>query len=136
MIRALDITNSALVAQRVRMDVIAGNLANAFVTSQADGTIEPFRRRVVTFTTGDGAGGAGVRVSAVKADPSEFRLVHDPGHPHAVSDGPLAGYVRYPNVSVTMEYVDALEASRAYETNVAMMSVTRSMLNRAIELFA
>ncbi len=136
MIRALDVTNSALVAQRVRMDVIAGNMANAFVTAQEDGRIEPYRRRVVTFTSGDGQGGPGVHVNEVKTDPSEFRLVYDPGHPHAVSEGPLAGYVRYPNVSMTMEYVDALEASRAYEMNVAMMGVTRSMLNRTIELFA
>lgn len=136
MIRALDVTNSALVAQRVRMDVIAGNMANAFVTAQEDGRIEPYRRRVVTFTSGDGQGGPGVHVNEVKTDPSEFRLVYDPGHPHAVSEGPLAGYVRYPNVSMTMEYVDALEASRAYEMNVAMMGVTRAMLNRTIELFA
>lgn len=136
MIRALDVTRSALVAQRVRMDVIAGNMANAFVTAQDDGKIEPYRRRVVMFTNGDPAGGPGVHVSEVREDQSPFRMVYDPGHPHAVQSGPTAGYVSYPNVSVTMEYIDAIEAGRAYEANVAMMNVTRGMLQRAIQLFA
>lgn len=136
MIRALDITKSALVAQRVRMDVIAGNMANAFVTAQEDGTPIPFRRRVVTFTQGDAHGGPGVHVSGVNEDQSPFRLVHDPGHPQAAKDGATKGYVRYPNVSVTMEYIDAIEAGRAYDANVAMMNITRGMMQRAIQLFA
>lgn len=136
MIRALDITRSALVAQRVRMDVIAGNMANAFATAQDDGRAIPFRRRVVTFTSGDENGGPGVHVSEVREDQSPFRMVYDPGHPHAAQSGPTEGYVSYPNVSVTMEYIDAIEAGRAYEANVAMMNVTRGMLQRAIQLFA
>ena len=60
MIGTFDITASALVAQRTRLDVIAGNLANAEVTQQEDGTIRPYRRRFVTFMSGDGAGGPGV----------------------------------------------------------------------------
>lgn len=136
MIRALDVTKSALVAQRIRMDVIAGNMANAFATQQEDGTIEPFRRRIVSFMSGDGSGGAGVHVSDVRQDPSPPRLAYDPGHPHAAKDGPQKGYVRYPNVSMTMEYIDAVEAGRAYEANVAMMNVTKAMLQKAIQLFA
>lgn len=136
MIRALDATRSALVAQRVRMDVIAGNMANAFVTAQEDGKIEPYRRRVVMFTSGDGTGGPGVHVNEVREDHSPFRMVYDPGHPHAALDGPTAGYVSYPNVSLTMEYIDAIEAGRAYEANIAMMNVTRGMLQQAIQLFA
>ncbi|MBI5863241.1 MAG: flagellar basal body rod protein FlgC [Planctomycetes bacterium] len=136
MIRALDATRSALVAERVRMDVIAGNIANAFATSQADGKIEPYKRRVVTFASGDGRGGPGVRVQKVSEDQSPARLVFDPGHPHAAREGPTRGYVRYPNVSVTMEYIDAIEAGRAYEANIAMMNVTRGMVQRAIQLLA
>lgn len=137
MIRALDISKSALLAQRIRMDVIAGNMANAFTTRQDDGTIEPYRRRVVTFARGDAdGGGPGVHVADVLHDPSEFRLAYDPGHPDAIREGQYAGYVRYPNVNLTMEYVNAMEASRAYEANIAVMTVTRSMLTQTIELFA
>lgn len=133
----LDISGSALTAQRIRMDVIAGNIANAFTTARDDGAIEPYRRRVVTFAEGGPAGEAGgVHVAEMFEDPAEGRLAYEPEHPHAIADGPLAGYVRYPNVSLTMEYVDALEASRAYEANVAVLNVTRTMLNQSIELLA
>lgn len=136
MIRALDTTRSALVAQRVRMDVIAGNLANAFSTAQADGKIEPYRRRIAEFVTGDSQGGPGVRIKEIREDSSAFRLVHDPGHPHAIQDGPQKGYVQYPNVNITLEYVDAMQAARAYEANLAIMNVTRGMVQRATQLFA
>jgi flagellar basal-body rod protein FlgC len=132
MIEALDISSSALIAQRTRMDVIAGNIANAFTTQQEDGTIRPYRRRYVTFSTGRPGGGAGVRVTEIREHPSPFQLVHDPGHPHANADG----YVAYPNVSTTKEYIDAMLAARAYEANVAMMKVGRDMMKRAIQLFA
>lgn len=132
MIRALDISSSALTAQRIRMDVIAGNIANAEVTRQADGTRQPFRRRYVTFQTGDGRGGAGVHVHEVRADPSPFRQKHDPGH----VDADARGYVQLPNVSITMEYVDALAASRAYEANAGMLNVTRAMIQQALRLLA
>lgn len=137
MIRALDISQSALVAQRVRLDVIAGNIANAFSTAQEDGTVEPYRRRYVTFSAGAAeGGGAGVHVDAVELDPSPFPLRYDPGHPHAYKEGPQRGYVQFPNVNLMLEYVDALEASRAYEANLGMMNVTRDMTRQAIQLFA
>ena len=137
MIRALDVTSSALVAQRTRLNVIAGNMANGFTTAQEDGTIRPYRRRVVTFAPGQAAGGGpGVHVAEILEDPSEFQWRYDPGHPHALRDGPMAGYVQYPNVNLTMEYVDAMEAARAYEANVAVMNVTKTMVRQAIQLFA
>lgn len=136
MIGSLDISASALNAQRTRLDVLAGNIANAFTTAQEDGTIEPFRRRVVTFARGRDDGGPGVRVAEVFEDPAEFRLVRDPGHPHAIIEGPLAGYVRYPNVNLTMEYVDAMAATRAYEANLAMMNLSKAMIQRTVQLLA
>jgi flagellar basal-body rod protein FlgC len=137
MIRALDITSSALVAQRTRLNVIAGNMANAFTTEQEDGTIEPYRRRCVSFAPGQPSGsGPGVHVTEIYEDPSEFEWRYDPGHPHALKVGPRAGYVQYPNVNLTMEYVDAMEASRAYEANIAVMNVSKTMVQQAIQLFA
>lgn len=137
MINALDINASALVAQRTRLNVISGNIANADATIQEDGVNEPYRRRIVTFAAGRAnEAGPGVHVDEVLEDPSEFRLVPDPGHPHAIQDGPRKGMVRYPNVSTTMEYIDAIEASRAYEANLAMMNLSRGMIQQTIQLFA
>ncbi len=136
MIGALDISGSALTAQRTRLDILAGNIANAFTTGQDDGTIDPFRRRIVTFESGRSDGGPGVRVAEVREDPSEPRLVWDPGHPHALREGPRAGYVQYPNVNLSMEYIDALEATRAYEANLAMMNLSRDMIRQAIQVLA
>lgn len=136
MIGAMDISASALQAQRTRLDVIAGNIANAFVTGREDGAAEPYRRRVATFATGDAQGGPGVHVAEVGLDESPFALRWDPGHPHAIREGPQAGYVQFPNVSVTMEYIDALEASRAYEANLAMLSVSRNLVQQSLQLFA
>jgi flagellar basal-body rod protein FlgC len=141
MIQALDIASSALVAQRTRLNVIADNIANAFTTAQEDGTIRPYRRRCVTFAPGRAgdAGGLrepGVHVAEIFEYPSEFRWRYDPGHPHALKAGPRAGYVQYPNVNLSMEYVDALEAARSYEANLAVMNVTKTMVQQSIQLFA
>lgn len=136
MFDTLETSASALVAQRTRMDIIAGNLANAYSSASEADTGEPFRRRIVTFAPSSPNGGAGVHVESIERDPAEFRMVHDPAHPHALRDGEWAGYVRYPNVSTTLEYADALMASRAYEANISMMNVTRGMLQRSIELLA
>lgn len=131
MMQALDISTSAIVAQRTRLDVVAGNIANAQVTRQEDGSLEPYRRRFVRFMEGDGKGGPGVQVDGVHQDPRPFRQKFDPGHPDAVD-----GYVQLPNVNVTLEYVDAMEATRAYEANVAMMNMSRRMLEETVRLFA
>ena len=137
MIRALDITGSALVAQRTRLDVIAGNIANAFTTVQEDGRVEPYRRRCVTVAPGRANGeGPGVHVSEIWEHPSDFQYRWDPGNPNALKEGRWKGHVQYPNVNITMEYVDAMEASRAYEANVAVMNVTKTMARQAIQLFA
>jgi flagellar basal-body rod protein FlgC len=136
MIRSLDVTRSALVAQRVRLDVIASNMAHAFDTAQADGTIEPYRRRIATLAKNSFDGQPGVRIKSITEDQAPPRLQYDPGHPHAIRAGPQAGYVRYPNVNLTMEYVDAMEASRAYEANVAMMGMTRDMILQTLQLMA
>ena len=74
----------------------------------------------------------GVRVQEIKLDQSPFQKRHEPGHPDADADG----YVRYPNIDLAMEYVNALEASRAYEANVTMMEVSKQMLSASLRLIA
>jgi len=131
---SFDISASGIFAQRVRMDVIANNIANAESTRTADG--EPYRRQTVSFRAlyEDAAGRqmvpAGVRVDGIFEDPTDYRLVYYPGHP----DADASGYVKMPNVNVVEEMVDMVSATRAYEANVAALNAAKSMISTAIEL--
>jgi flagellar basal-body rod protein FlgC len=136
MFGSLDISTSALVAQRVRLDTIAGNIANAQATRRADGLPGPFRRRVAAFATGNGQGGPGVHVQDIREDDSPGRMVYEPAHPDAIAFGPMKGYVEYPNVDLATEMVDAMLASRAYEANIAAIDVTKNMMSATLRLLA
>lgn len=130
----LQISASALTAERLRMDVISSNLANVNTTRTAAGG--PYRRQVATLAAaplGFGAALAaagGVRVEAISADPAPFKLKYDPGHPDAGPDG----FVRLPNVDVLAEMVDLLAASRSYEANVTAFNAGKAMFLRALEI--
>ena len=132
MFDSLDIGASALLAQRTRMDAIAANVANINTTRNAKGEPIPYRRRIVTFAPGQpGASGqAGVHVANISEDPSPFNERFDPGH----KDADARGYVKYPNIDLAMEYVNMLEASRAYEANVTMMETSKAMINSSLRL--
>jgi flagellar basal-body rod protein FlgC len=136
MFDSLDISASALVAQRTRMDTIAGNVANMNTTHNEKNEPVPYRRRFVLFAAGrpgeDGGAAAGVHVEKVESDPSPFRIVHDPGNPDADKDG----NVSYPNVDLAIEQVNMMEASRAYDANVTMMDTTKAMIASALRLLA
>lgn len=134
MFEALDINASALLAQRTRMDTIAGNVANMDTTHNDKGEKVPYRRRFVVFSpsrAGDlGESAPGVRVEKIAEDPSPFRKVSDPGNPDADKDG----NVLYPNIDLAIEQVNMMEASRAYEANVTMMETTKAMVSSALRL--
>ena len=137
MFGTLDISSSALVAQRARMDTIASNIANINTTRNARGEPVPYRRRFAVFAPGqagrgEGAAKAGVHVQKIQVDRSPFQRRYQPGHPDAGGDG----YVQYPNIDMAIEFVNALEASRAYEANVTTMEVTKSMINASLRLLA
>ncbi len=139
MFGALDISTSALVAQRRQLDTISGNIANMHATRDANGRPNPYRRRVALFATGDpsrGRGAPGVHVARIVNDPSPFHLRFDPHHPDAVASGPQKGYVRLPNVDLSTEMVNALFAVRAYEANVTVMEITKSMAASDLRLLA
>jgi len=139
MFSTLDISTSALTAQRIHLDTIAGNLANMHATRDADGNPNPYRRRVAMFATGDpsrGPDAPGAHIQSVVEDPSPFHLDHDPGHPDAVSSGPLKGYVRLPNVDLSTEMINAMFAARVYEANITAMEVTKSMAASSLRLLA
>ncbi len=134
--RSIETSASALTAERLRLDVIAENIANANTTSTAEGG--PYRRKVVQFfprmsvrAPGDPAAvGTGVRVAGIARDPSPFKLRYDPGHP----DADAQGYVAMPNVDVVKEMVDMITATRSYEANVTAMNAAKTMFLRALDI--
>jgi flagellar basal-body rod protein FlgC len=134
MFDVLDMGASALTAQRVRMDTIAGNIANINTLRDANGKPNPYRRRFVVFAPGqaDDSTKPGVHVKEVRVDQSPLPKRFDPGNPDADKDG----YVTYPNVDLAIEFVNALEASRAYEANVTMMDTEKSMFNSSLRILA
>lgn len=134
MFDTLDISSSALSAQRTRLDTIAANIANLNTTRDAAGKPNPYRRRFAVFAPGqpDNPSAPGVHVGQIALDPSSFRKAYEPNHPDADKEG----NVYYPNIDLSVEYVNALEASRAYEANVTTMEVTKSMMNATLRLIA
>ncbi len=134
MFGSLDISTSALVAQRTRMEVISANLAGRYALEDADGNYAPFRRRMAIFASGDPTTGSaeGVHVREVAVDEGDLRRVYDPGHKFADKDG----YVGYPNIDPAIEMVNALEASRAYEANITAAEATKAMMQGALRILA
>lgn len=128
-IDSLQISGSALTAERTHMDAIAENLSNAQTTRGPDG--KAYRRQVVLFETVlDASGGAGVKVSRVVPSSEPLPKVYNPGHPDADANG----YVEMPNVNVAEEMVDMVSASRAYDANVGAAEATKGMIARALDL--
>ena len=138
---AIDTAASGLSAERLRMDVVAENLANAQTTKGADG--QAYRRKVVVLqeatatrfeATLDGAMSAtranGVKVAQIAQDATPNRLVYDPGHP----DADARGYVSMPNVQPVSEMVDLIGASRGYEANVTVMQTAKQMFSKTLEI--
>ena len=134
MFDALDIGASALSAQRVRMDTIAGNIANINTMHRAGRGSGPYQRRFAVFSAGraEDPSRPGVRVTQIGIDQSEGRREYKPEHPDAGPDG----YVRYPNIDLAFEMVNMMEASRAYEANITTMEVTKAMMNSSLRLIA
>jgi flagellar basal-body rod protein FlgC len=137
------ISASALTAERLRMDVISNNIANANTTRTVAGG--PYIRQRVVFSPRFDATSAfapllatmtpeglpvGVRVTSIQNDPTPPHMVYDPGHP----DANVEGYVAYPNVNVVNEMVDMISATRAYEANITAFNATKSMALQALTI--
>jgi flagellar basal-body rod protein FlgC len=121
------------------MDTIAGNIANASTPADPYGRPGAYQRRVAVFAPGNpaaGRGAPGVHVARVLKDASPPDMRYDPGHPLAAKDGKWKGYVAYPNVNISTEMINALEAARAYDANVTAMGVTKGMITSAFRLLA
>jgi flagellar basal-body rod protein FlgC len=132
---SIDVSGSALTAQRLRMDVISENIANAETTQTDSG--EPYRRKVCVLSESSSFSsilndtvGSGVKVSSIVEDTSDFELEYDPDSPLADEDG----YVKMPNVDEVEEIIDLMEATRSYEANVTALNATKNMAAKALEI--
>jgi flagellar basal-body rod protein FlgC len=125
------IAASGLRAQQGRMRVLSENIANADSTATTPGG-DPYRRKIPTFVTQfDRALGAQlVRIGKIERDQSEFRTRYEPGNPAADN----RGYVKLPNVNDLIETVDMREAQRSYEANLNVITATRSMIVRTLDI--
>lgn len=144
MFDSMKVSASGLAAERLRMDVIAENLANVNTTRGADGL--PYRRHEVIFqeivdnaaSSAYGSSGSsststpngGVEVVGITEDPSPLRAVYDPAHP----DSDANGYVYLPNINPVTEMVDMTTATRAYEANVTALNAAKNMAMKALDI--
>ncbi len=168
--KSLDISGSGLTMQKLRLDIISQNIANAETTRTESGG--PYRRRVPYIESWDAksiqfkdvleaaqngrisaraqaqleaarrgetynkateymdADLLGVKVDTILEDQTDFVPVYDPDHP----DADDRGYVMYPNVDITQEIIDAMDASRTYEANITAFNATKEMLQRAMDM--
>ncbi|MDZ4820983.1 MAG: flagellar basal body rod protein FlgC [Planctomycetota bacterium] len=140
MFSALDISTSALVAQRTRLNAISSNLANMSTTRNEAGELAPYQPRFAVFQTDDAIqspeGAVGVQVSSIEFATSEPLWKYQPGHPDAQQEGPKKGWVAYPDVNMVQESVDALEATRAYEANIGVIEVTKNLNQTTLRILA
>jgi len=139
MIPALDISTSALVAQRIRLDTVSSNLANlTSLERDASGNMQPYQSRYVIFQTDEALetkhGATGVKVASVQTEQVEPLYRWQPSHPYAIKNGAKKGYVAYPNVNMTAEMVDALVATRAYEANIGAMELSKNMAQQSLRI--
>ena len=136
---SMDISASALSAERTRMNMISSNLANVNSTRSAEGG--PYKRKDAVFTATPAPGSFGaalgqasaarrVEVTQIKEDQNPPRLQYEPTHP----DADAAGYVAYPNVNVVEEMADMISASRSYEANVTAAQAAKSMALKTLDL--
>lgn len=132
---SLDISISAMRAERTRMDVVMSNLANAESTQTREGG--PYQRRAVSFKAvmdssmgGEGFKGQGVEVASIEVDPRAPIRIYRPGHPDADADG----YVAFPDIRTSEEMVELMTASRSYEANAEAFKIAKMMFQKALEI--
>lgn len=141
MFDAIDISSSALTAEKTRIDIISKNIANANTTRATGGM--PYRRQMTVFKEDKEStfasylnrftsefNGGGVEIEKIVDDESPFKLKYEPGHPDADENG----YVLMPNVDVVIEMVDLIDAQRAYEANITAINTTKSMMMNALDI--
>jgi flagellar basal-body rod protein FlgC len=129
--RSMGIATSGLRAQAGRMRVISENIANADSTASTAGG-DPYRRKVPTFVNqlDRVLDAKTVSMGKIKPDQSDFRTKYEPSNPAADANG----YVKYPNVNPLVEMTDMRDAQRSYEANLNIISATRRMIQRTLDI--
>jgi flagellar basal-body rod protein FlgC len=130
MLGSFDIGTTGLIAQSVRLNLVASNLANAETVVSADGRAYRARQAVFQVSKPTDSAGVGVSVSRIVESDAPARLEYRPNHPLANE----AGYVAMPNVNVAEQTVDMISASRAYQTNIEVMNISRQLLLKTLDL--
>lgn len=138
---SINVSASALTAEKTRIDIIAKNMANANSTRATGGM--PYRRQMVVFEENKSkafsehlnkytnkSNGQGVKISKIVEDDTPFKLKYEPGHPDADENG----YVQMPNVDTIKEMVDLISAQRSYDANITAMNSSKSMLMKALDI--
>jgi flagellar basal-body rod protein FlgC len=130
LLNTFDVGTTGLVAQSLRLNLIASNVANAETAVSADG--QAYRSRHVVFQTEARAGriGQGVKVARIVESNAEPRMEYRPGHPMANAQG----YITMPNVNPAEQMVDMVSASRAYQFNIEMMNTTKQLMLKTLDL--
>ncbi len=142
MIKSMQISASGMAVQRLRMDIIAQNIANINTTRTANGG--PYRRRLVTVQENidskpfsqflsersNAFTGQGIKATGIVEDPTPLKTIYDPGHP----DADEQGYVQMPNVDNLKEMVDMISATRSFEANVTAFNAAKSMAIKGLEI--
>jgi flagellar basal-body rod protein FlgC len=147
MFQSMNTTASALTSQRLRMDVISSNMANAETTRSeyVNGKWQPYQRKAVVLQSKENGSfsdflqkakgqasqvGDGVQVTEIVKDDTPFELVYNPEHPDANAEG----YVEMPNVDPLREMVDLMSTTRSYEANVTVLNASKGMMMKALEI--
>ena len=140
---SINVSASALTAEKTRIDIIAKNMANANSTRATGGM--PYRRQMAVFqenkktpfsehlskyTGANKNNGQGVKISKIVEDDTPFKMKYEPGHPDADENG----YVQMPNVDTIKEMVDLISAQRSYDANITAMNASKSMLMKALDI--
>jgi flagellar basal-body rod protein FlgC len=138
---SMNISSSALTAERTRMNLISGNLANASSTRTPEGG--PYKRKDAVFSAtpavspfnralnnAAGQQARQVEITEIVEDQNPPRMQYEPGHP----DANAQGYVAMPNVNVVEEMADMINASRSYEANVTAVQAAKSMALKTLEI--
>jgi flagellar basal-body rod protein FlgC len=128
-------SSAALTAERIRMDVVSENIANANTTRGPNG--KPYERQQVVFETalqnagaGTDVGASNVRVASIQSDHRPPRLIYDPGHPDANAEGMVA----CPDINIHEEMADLIASSRAFEANLAVVKNARQMALQTLSI--
>lgn len=149
MFQSMNTSASGLTAQRLRMDLVSSNIANAQTTRgrvNVDGEFEPYRRKMAVLQSNEqsfqshlnrasnqqtnGSVGEGVRVGRIVEDEEPFKEMYNPDHPDANDEG----FIQLPNVDPLKEMVDLMGATRSYEANVTALNASKGMLMKALEI--